>query len=79
MINKINYLDTFSVRHPVLRAGKNVETCLFDGDNLESTTHFGYFLHNQLVGVVSIYHKYIEELSKLDIDNHYQEIGLQHH
>ncbi len=55
MIKKITSLETFLVRHPVLRAGKNVESCFFDGDNLETTKHFGYFDHDKLVGVASIY------------------------
>ena len=57
MIRKINFLDTFLVRHPVLRAGKNIETCLFDNDELKTTIHFGYFMEDNLVGVASLYYK----------------------
>ena len=55
MIKEITALETFLVRHPVLRAGKNVESCRFDGDNLETTKHFGFFEHDKLVGVASVY------------------------
>lgn len=55
MIKKITALETFLVRHPVLRAGKNVESCRFDGDNLETTKHFGFYDHDKLVGVASVY------------------------
>jgi GNAT superfamily N-acetyltransferase len=54
-IKQIEAIETFSVRHPVLRAGKPVESCRFDGDNLESTKHFGLFLENNLIGVISLF------------------------
>ena len=54
-IQKIRAIETFSVRHPVLRAGKPIEDCRFDGDDLETTTHFGLFLENILIGVISIF------------------------
>ena len=47
--------DTFPVRHPVLRQGKPIESCFFDGDNLETTVHFGLFLKAKLVGVISVF------------------------
>lgn len=55
MIKEITTTVTFLVRLPVLRAGKTIESCRFDGDNLETTKHFGYFINKKLVGVVSIY------------------------
>ncbi len=54
-IKKIDYKDTFIVRHPVLRAGKSIESCFFDGDDLETTTHFGFFVVDKLIGVISVY------------------------
>jgi GNAT superfamily N-acetyltransferase len=54
MIKKITAVETFSVRHPVLRAGKPIETCNFDGDNLITTTHFGFFDNEILVGVITL-------------------------
>ncbi|WP_394758116.1 GNAT family N-acetyltransferase [Flavobacterium sp.] len=55
IIKEITFQETFSVRHKVLRKGKPIETCFFDGDNLEQTKHFGYFNNGKIVGVVSIY------------------------
>ena len=54
-IVEIAYQDTFSVRHPVLREGKPIESCFFDGDDLKTTVHFGLFVDKKIVGVVSVY------------------------
>ncbi|MFI2743917.1 GNAT family N-acetyltransferase [Zhouia sp. PK063] len=56
-IELISTLQTIHVRHEVLRRGKPVETCNFDGDNDESTTHFGAIVNHQVVGVVSLMKK----------------------
>ncbi|WP_452221707.1 GNAT family N-acetyltransferase [Lacinutrix salivirga] len=45
--------QTHSVRHPVLRAGKPIEDCVFDGDDLASTFHLGLFLNKKLIGVAT--------------------------
>ena len=55
MIKEITTRDTFLVRNLVLRPKKPVETCFFDGDDLEQTKHFGYFDDGKIVGVVSVY------------------------
>ncbi|MCH4553666.1 GNAT family N-acetyltransferase [Aestuariibaculum lutulentum] len=54
-IKIISAPETFPVRHPVLRPGKPIETCNFDGDNLETTFHLGIYNNNQLLGVVSYF------------------------
>lgn len=54
-LHEISFSDTFSVRHPVLRAGKPLDSCHFDGDELVSTKHFGLFVDNFLIGVVSVF------------------------
>jgi len=54
-IKNINAKETFLIRHPVLREGKPVESCHFNGDNLETTVHFGYFKDRNLIGVVSLF------------------------
>jgi GNAT superfamily N-acetyltransferase len=46
---------TFAVRQPVLREGKPIESCHFDGDDLETTSHFGLYLNENLIGVVSVF------------------------
>ena len=54
-IKKISSGDTFLVRHPVLREGKPIESCQFDGDDFETTTHFGLFIDKNLIGVISVF------------------------
>ena len=54
-IKEITALETFSVRQPVLRPGKSMETCHFDCDNLASTRHFGLFLYEKLAGIASLF------------------------
>lgn len=57
IIKKIPAFKTYSVRLPVLRKGKTLESCHFDGDDLETTIHFGLYLNQELVGVVSLFQK----------------------
>ncbi|MFV5694723.1 GNAT family N-acetyltransferase [Flavobacterium sp. LB3P122] len=54
-IKQISALETFPVRHPVLRANKSIDSCHFDGDNLKATIHFGLLDQNNLIGVISIF------------------------
>lgn len=54
-VKKIPFNKTFVVRHPVLRANRPVEECYFEGDELPSTTHFGLFDQDNLVGVLSVF------------------------
>ncbi|HEX8575816.1 MAG TPA: GNAT family N-acetyltransferase [Flavobacterium sp.] len=54
-ITIITSTETFSVRHPVLRAGKPIESCRFEGDDLATTTHLGLFKDNHLIGMISIF------------------------
>lgn len=54
-IKKINSIETYPVRHEVLRKGKTIETCQFKGDDDENTVHFGLFLEDKLVGIISIF------------------------
>lgn len=51
----ITALETYSVRHAVLRKGRAIETCAFEGDELKTTFHLGGFLKNRLVAVASFY------------------------
>lgn len=78
-IREIAATETFSVRHPVLRQGKPIESCRFDGDDLETTHHFGIFHENGLVGVISIF----EAKSKFFIEEKQFQIRgmavLEHH
>ena len=55
MIKEITSLETFEVRHPVLRPGLPIESCRFNGDDDKATKHFGFYANDQLVGVASIF------------------------
>lgn len=54
-IKQIPSSATFAVRLPVLRPGKPVESCVFDGDDLPTTVHFGIFEDENLIGVISVF------------------------
>ena len=54
-IKEITAFETIIVRHPVLRFGKPIESCRFEGDDLPTTTHFGLFFENQLSAVISVF------------------------
>lgn len=54
-IKQIPSSATFAVRLPVLRPGKPVESCVFDGDDLSTTVHFGIFEDQNLIGVISVF------------------------
>lgn len=55
MIKKITALETYAVRHPVLRAGKPLESCRFPGDENSDTIHFGLFQNDKLCAVASVF------------------------
>lgn len=83
-IEEITFQETFPVRHPVLRAGKPIENCHFDGDELDSTKHFGIFIDNILVGVTSLFmqhHSFFDHQTQMQmrgmaILDSYQKQGL---
>ena len=55
IIKEITTQETFLVRNLVLRPGKPVETCFFEGDDFTDTKHFGLFIDRKIIGVISIY------------------------
>jgi ribosomal protein S18 acetylase RimI-like enzyme len=57
IVKIISSKETHTVRHPVLRAGKPVDSCVFDGDNLETTLHLGILHEHKLIGVSSFFKK----------------------
>ncbi|MDX6188928.1 GNAT family N-acetyltransferase [Flavobacterium sp. FlaQc-52] len=57
LIKEIPSKETYIVRQPVLRKGKPIESCVFDGDDLETTHHFGLFTDESLVGIISLFTK----------------------
>jgi ribosomal protein S18 acetylase RimI-like enzyme len=72
-INKITAFETIIVRHPVLRTGKPIATCHFEGDDLPTTFHFGLYNNKQLIAVISAF----EVKNKLFTEeNQYQIRGM---
>ncbi len=55
-IEEIPSQQTLALRNEILRPGKDVSTCLFEGDDALDTRHFGALDdEGHLVGVVSVY------------------------
>lgn len=54
-IKQITSAETFPVRHPVLRPGKPIASCVFDGDDDATTVHFGLYEDGRLAGVASLF------------------------
>jgi len=54
-IKKIPKELTYSIRQAVLRVGKPITSCYFDGDDLHTTLHFGLLIDSNLTGVVSVF------------------------
>lgn len=70
LIKEITFQEAFAVRHPVLRKGKPIESCFFEGDDLVSTTHFGIYENDKLVGVASLFnqnHDYFSEQTQMQL------------
>ncbi|WP_308990585.1 GNAT family N-acetyltransferase [Mariniflexile litorale] len=84
IIKHISTRDTYLIRHPVLRSGKPIESCVFDGDDLNTTFHLGIYTENRLVGVCSFFKNknqllpeaFQYQLRGMAILNEYQNIGL---
>jgi GNAT superfamily N-acetyltransferase len=52
---RIKSIDTYAIRHKMLRPSGTVEDCMFQGDNDELTFHLGAFVDKKLVSVASFY------------------------
>lgn len=65
-IKKINSIDTYLVRHEVLRKGKPIETCQFKGDDDGNTVHFGLYQKDRLIGIISIFKEKNELFSEIN-------------
>ncbi|ALJ04771.1 hypothetical protein APS56_06375 [Pseudalgibacter alginicilyticus] len=64
IIKQINSKETHDVRHPVLRTGKPIESCIFDGDDLKTTIHLGLFKNEKLIAVASFFKNETKLLNK---------------
>ncbi|PWB24863.1 hypothetical protein [Flavobacterium sp. HTF] len=57
IIKQIPSKQTYIVRQPVLRKGKPIESCIFEGDDLKDTYHFGLYEADELIGIISLFTK----------------------
>lgn len=55
IIKEIPSQETYIVRQPVLRKGKPIESCIFEGDDFETTHHFGLYDNGNLTGIISLF------------------------
>lgn len=54
-IKKITASALYPIRHEILRNGEPIEKCIYPNDNAETTSHFGLYVKDMLVGVISIF------------------------
>lgn len=73
IIKKITATGTYLGKLPVLRKGKPIESCRFDGDDLETTQHFELYLSQELVVTFHFFFKSDPNRSK---KNQYQIRGM---
>ena len=55
IVKQVDAKDTYPIRHKILRPGRAIETCYFDGDKDDSTFHLGAYIDDKLASVASFY------------------------
>jgi len=65
--------ETYPVRHAVLRPGKPISSCVFDGDEFATTFHIGGYVKDTLVAVASFFEV---DHSKYEFNNALQLRGM---
>lgn len=65
-VKQIDFKDTYPIRHQMLRPGKPVETCHFDGDDDDLSFHLGAFIDDKLASVASFYLKAHPEIKNAE-------------
>lgn len=65
-IKTIQAEDTYPIRQAILRKGKPLESCIFQGDHSPNTFHFGLFLDEELIGVLSVFTNSNSRFSQLN-------------
>lgn len=67
-IKEISSAETLGLRSEILRPGKDISACKFDGDDALDTRHFGAMDdQNNIVGIVSVYRNSNPAISTDDI------------
>ncbi|MCG7529996.1 GNAT family N-acetyltransferase [Psychrobium sp. MM17-31] len=57
MIKRISPQQAYPLRQAILRPDGNLQDCMFDGDELPDTHHWGYFDDEELVAIASVYQR----------------------
>lgn len=69
-INEIPSRATLNLRSEILRPGKSISECVFEGDDASTTRHFGAIdEEGNIVGIVSVYRR---ENPAIDITDVFQ-------
>lgn len=69
-IKEISSKDTLPLRNEILRPGKDISACIFEGDDAPNTRHFGAIdKTDKIVGIVSVYRN---DNPSIKIENAYQ-------
>ncbi|WP_163935446.1 GNAT family N-acetyltransferase [Paraferrimonas sp. SM1919] len=79
--SKLSPHQTYPVRSAVLRPGLAIESCMFEGDDLATTHHFGLIDEGEVVAIASLYQAKLEgkaglQLRGMAVLEHYQGLGL---
>jgi len=74
-IHSISGLETYPVRHPVLRIGRPIEDCYFNGDELRDTIHLGAYLDNNLIAVATFLLN--RDPAIIELENHHKSFCYQ--
>ena len=56
-IHRIPAAETRPLRQAILRPHQRVEELAYPGDDSADAAHFGAFLHDELIGIASVYHE----------------------
>jgi len=65
-INKITVLETYPLRHALLRKGRPLSSCKLEGDQYIETIHLGAFFEKKLIGIGSAFLKPCPQYPKLN-------------
>jgi predicted GNAT family N-acyltransferase len=55
IVRQIEAKDTMHIRKQVLRPDGDIEECIFEGDDSESTFHLGGYIDDELASIASFY------------------------
>ena len=72
-VKRVSTRDTYQLRNKVLRPGRPVETCHFEGDSEDQTFHLGAFIENKLVSIASFYFR---KNDAFETENQFQLRGM---